>query len=167
MNWKSIVQSVAPILGTAIGGPFGAMAVKAITSSVLGPDETATGAALDKKLSEALQNPETLLKLKQADQDFDVKMKALDVDIMKINADDRGSARDLQKTTRSWIVPLLGTLTVTCFFGVVFWVISGKVTIESTLLGFVLGQVSSKAEQVYNFYFGSSEGEKTEKLGAK
>ena len=170
MSWKSIIQSVAPVLGTAIGGPFGGMAIKTISSAILGDDETATGADLDKKLDFALQNDsEALIKLKQADQDFDVKMKALDVDILKIAADDRNSARDMQKTTKAWIVPVLGVITVGCFFGVVFWVLSGNVTLESTLLGFVLGGVSSKAEQVYNFYFGSSAGSKakTDKMTAK
>jgi len=166
-DWKSLVKTVAPVLGTALGGPFGGMATKAISSALFGDDEPATGADLEKKLSEALQHDtEALLKLKKADQDFDARMKELDVDIMKIDADDRNSARDLQKATRSWIVPVLGIVTVGCFFAVVFWVLTGKVTIESTLLGFVLGQVSSKAEQVYNYFYGSSSGskEKTKQL---
>jgi len=169
-NWKSLVKSVAPILGTALGGPFGGMATKAISAALFGDDETATGSDLESKIAAVLQNDtEALLKLKQADQDFDARMKALDVDIMKIAADDRDSARDLQKITRSWVVPVLATVTVTGFFAVVFWVLSGRVTLESTLLGFVLGQVSSKAEQVYNFFFGSSAGskDKTDKLAAR
>ncbi|MBT4078669.1 MAG: hypothetical protein HOE78_18990 [Gammaproteobacteria bacterium] len=169
-DWKSLVKTVAPVLGTALGGPFGGMATKAISNALLGEDETTTGHELENKISEVLQrDPESLLKLKKADQDFDTRMKELDVDILKIAADDRNSARDLQKVTKSWIVPLLATVTVACFFAVVFWVLSGKVTLESTLLGFVLGQVSSKAEQVYNFFFGSSAGskEKTTKLRAR
>jgi len=74
----------------------------------------------------------------------------------------------MQKANKAMIVPILAGLTVAAFFAVVFWVLTGKVTLESTLLGFILGQVSSKAEQVYNFYFGSSAGSKrkTEQLGA-
>ena len=170
MSWKSIIQSVAPVLGTALGGPFGGMATKAISSALFGEEEKSTGSELVKKISDALvYDPEALLKLKQADQTFDTKMKELDVDIMQIDADDRASARDMQKATKAWIVPILAATTVACFFGVVFWVLTGKVSLESTLLGFVLGQVSSKAEQVYNFYFGSSAGSKakTEKLTGK
>ncbi len=166
-DWKSLVKTVAPVLGTALGGPFGGMATKAISSALLGDDEPATGTDLEAKLASALQHDtEALVKLKAADQAFDTKMKELDVDILQIAADDRNSARDLQKTTKSYIVPVLAGLTVACFFGVVFWVLTGKVSLESTLLGFILGQVSSKAEQVYNFYFGSSAGSKakTEKL---
>jgi len=158
-NWKSLVSSVAPVLGVAIGGPFGGLASKAIQEALGVEGETA--------IAQELQtNPEALIKLKQAGQDFDAKMKALDIDIMQIHADDRANARDLQKQNKAIIVPILAALTVACFFGVVFWVLTGKVSLESTLLGFVLGQVSSKAEQVYNFYFGSSSGskDKTEKM---
>lgn len=167
-HWESIVKSIAPVLGAAIGGPFGGVATKTITSALFGDNESAMGADLDQKITNELQNnPEALLKLKQADRDFDVKMKELDVDILQINKEDRDSARNLHKKTKSYIVPLLASLTVGCFFAVVFWVLSGQVSLESTLLGFVLGQVSTKAEQVYNFYFGSSAGSKakTEKLG--
>jgi hypothetical protein len=158
-DWKSLVSSVAPVLGVAIGGPFGGVASKAIQAA-LGVDSEA---GIAKELQ---ANPELLFKLKKADQDFDAKMKALDIDVMQIEADDRANARDLQKQNKAIIVPILAALTVACFFGVVFWVLTGKVSLESTLLGFVLGQVSSKAEQVYNFYFGSSSGskDKTEKM---
>jgi hypothetical protein len=158
-DWKSLVSSVAPVLGVAIGGPFGGVASKAIQAA-LGVDSEA---GIAKELQ---ANPESLFKLKKADQDFDLKMKELDIDVMQIDADDRANARDLQKQNKAIIVPILAALTVACFFGVVFWVLTGKVSLESTLLGFVLGQVSSKAEQVYNFYFGSSSGskDKTEKM---
>lgn len=165
-NWKSLVGSVAPTIATALGGPFAGMATKAIASAVLG-DENATEKDIALALSGA--TPETMLKLKEADLAFESKMAELGVDLEKIAAEDRASARDLQKNNKSKIVPLLASITVAGFFGIVAWVLSGKVSLESTLLGFVLGQVSAKAEQVYNFYFGSSAGskEKTEHLSRR
>lgn len=160
-DWKSLVSTVAPSIATALGGPMAGMAVKAVASS-LGLDGGSTEADVSKALQGA--SPEMLLKLKEADQAFEVQMAELGVDLEKIAADDRASARGLQKETKSWVVPMLAGVTVAGFFGVVFWVLTGKVSLESTLLGFVLGQVSSKAEQVYNFYFGSSAGSK-EKTG--
>jgi len=165
-NWKSLVGTIAPLIGTALGGPVGGVAMNALTSA-LGLNEDAKETDIAKALATA--SPGTLLKLKEADQTFETEMAKLGVDLEKIAADDRASARQLQKETKSYVVPILATVTVTCFFGVVFWVLSGKVTLESTLLGFVLGQVSSKAEQVYNFFFGSSAGskEKTKQLVEK
>lgn len=165
-NWKSLVGSVAPTIATALGGPFAGMATKAIASAVLG-DENATEKDIALALSGA--TPEMMLKVKEANLSFESKMAELGVDLEKIAAEDRASARDMQKSNKSRIVPLLASLTVAGFFGIVAWVLSGKVSLESTLLGFVLGQVSAKAEQVYNFYFGSSAGskEKTEHLARR
>jgi hypothetical protein len=75
----------------------------------------------------------------------------------------------MQISTRSRIVPILSVLTVAGFFVAVGWVLTGNVTLDSTLLGFVLGQISAKAEQVYNYFFGSSVGskEKTFQLARK
>lgn len=161
-NWKSLVSNIAPVLGTALGGPFGGLATKAIAQAITGDENTS-----DQDLALALQNanPDTLLKLKQADNEFDQRMAELGVDLEKIAQEDRGNARALQEKNKSWIVPTLATITVGCFFAVVFWILSGKVSLESTLVGFVLGQVSAKAEQIYNFYFGSSAGSKEKTAG--
>ncbi|MBI5874897.1 MAG: hypothetical protein HZB81_03470 [Deltaproteobacteria bacterium] len=90
-DWKSIVGSVAPTIATALGGPLAGMAVSAISQAVLGKpdaDEAEIGEAIVKS-----NNPEILLKLKTAEQEFAAKMKQLDIDMEKIAADDRASAR--------------------------------------------------------------------------
>jgi len=38
-DWKNVVRSVAPILGNAIGGPFGGAAVSALSNALLGKPE--------------------------------------------------------------------------------------------------------------------------------
>jgi hypothetical protein len=156
-DWKQLVGTVAPTLATALGSPLAGMATKAMCAAVLGDEH-----ASEDDLATALQSasPETLRTLKQADNDFRQHMADLGVDLEEIAAQDRDSARRLQGNTKSWAVPVLGSLTVAGFFTTVGWVLTGQVSLESTLLGFVLGQVSAKAEQVYNFYFGSSAGSK-------
>lgn len=156
-DWKNLVGAVAPTLATALGGPFAGAAVKAIAAAVTGnPD------APESAIAQALQggDPSVLLKVKEADQAFATRMEELGVDRERLAGGDRDSARKMQIANRAWIVPALAALTVAGFFGVVAWVLTGRVSLESTLLGFVLGQVSAKAEQVYNFYFGSSAGSK-------
>ena len=158
-DWKSLVGTVAPTLATVLSGgnPLAGMAVKAIAESLGLPDSSG-----EREVSAALANAsqETLLKLKEANLAFESRMEELGVDLEKIAADDRASARIMQTANKAWIVPLLAGFTVAGFFGVVAWVLTGNASLESTLLGFVLGQVSAKAEQVYNFYFGSSAGSK-------
>lgn len=164
MDWKGLLGSIAPTFATALGGPVAGMAVKALSNTLLGHED---GTEADIGIAMANASPSDILKIKEADNAFKLEMQKNGIDLEKIAADDRASARDLQKQTRSKTVPILAGLTVAGFFGVVGWVLSGKVSLESTLLGFVLGQVSAKAEQVYNYYFGSSAGskEKTDLLG--
>ena len=162
-DWKKLVGTVAPVLGTALGGPFGGMATKAIADAILTPgDAEATPLIeLPGKIADALEtNAEAVARLAAADQAFNSEMLAIGVDIMELDAADRADARQMQIKNKTLIVPILAGITVAAFFGVVFWVLTGKVTLESTLLGFILGQVSSKAEQVYNYFFGSSQGSK-------
>lgn len=165
-DWKGIVKTVAPMLGTAIGGPFGGMAAKVISNAVLGKDD-----ATEEEIEEALKSgsPEVYANLKKADQDFKVRMKELGIQEKHLAVEDRGSARQMYATTRDKIVPILAGLTVAGFFATMTTVLMGKVSLESTILGFVLGQISAKTEQVYNFYFGSSAGskEKTQALAAR
>jgi len=156
-DWKSLVGTIAPMLGTALGGPMGGMAAKVLSNTLLGKDD-----ASESEISLALQNasPETLLKIKEADNAFAIEMERLGVDLVKIAAESQDSARKMQIANKALIVPVLAGLTVAGFFGTMAWVLTGHVSLESTILGFVLGQISAKTEQVYNFYFGSSAGSK-------
>jgi hypothetical protein len=164
-DFKSIIATVAPVIAGSFGTPLAGMAVKAGLSAL--------GIEVDpgneeQQFADAMQHatPEDLLKLKLADQDFAVQMKKLNVDLVKLGNDDRNSARKMQASNKSIIVPILAGLTVAGFFATMTFVLMGKVSLDSTVLGFVLGQISSKTEQVYNYFFGSSSGskEKTDAL---
>lgn len=165
-DWKGLIGTLAPTIATALGGPLAGMAVKAVSGAVLGKDDGSTT-----EIAVALQSatPDMIAKIKEADNDFQLEMKRLGVDLERLATEDRSSARDMYAKTKDMIVPLLAGLTVAGFFGTMVWVLTGHVSLESTILGFVLGQISAKTEQVYNFYFGSSAGskQKTEHLAAR
>ena len=87
MDWKSIVRTVAPTLATALGGPLAGAAVQALSVALLGrPDGT------EQEVAEAVLvgGTDALLKVKQAEADFAVKMRELDIR-------DLASARELAK----------------------------------------------------------------------
>lgn len=92
-DWKGLVKTVAPALGTALGGPLGGMAARSVAGAVLGNED-----ASEKQIAEALAaaSPDVLLKLKEADQQFAVRLRELDIDLEKIAAADRDSARNRQ-----------------------------------------------------------------------
>jgi len=156
-DWRGAVKTVAPWIGTALGGPFGGMAAKALSHAVLGKDE-----GTEDEIAEAMRvaDPATFERIKKSEQDFKLQMEAMGVKREQLASEDRKSAREMFIATKTWIVPTLAGLTVAGFFGTMTLVLMGEVDTDSTILGFVLGQISAKTEQVYNFYFGSSAGSK-------
>lgn len=90
MNWKSIIGTVAPTIATALGGPMAGAAVKFLGSQFLG-DENAS----EEKVADFVRqaNPETLMQIKQADQEFAIQMERLGVDVFKLEVEDKKDAR--------------------------------------------------------------------------
>ena len=159
LDWKSTLSKVAPMLGTAIGGPFGGMAASAALELLdIEPEEHTVEEQLEQVI--ASMSPEQAVKLQIAEKNWIATMEELNLKEEDLHAKDRSNARSMQIATGSWVVPTLAIITVVGFFAVVGLILSGKVPLDSTLTGFVLGAVSSKAEQIYNFFFGSSKGSK-------
>ena len=164
-NWKSIVKTVAPVLGTALGGgPFGGMAAKFIAGKLFGDDVAETGQDLEDRISAALEvDPDALLKIKQADQEFDAKMKRMDVDILAIDAADRDSARSLAKETSLLPQIILASIYNCGFILIIYAVFFSELNLVGTqkdIALFLLGILSTGLVQVNNFFFGSSSGSK-------
>lgn len=167
MDFISLLKTVAPWIGTALGGPLGGMAVEA-ASKALGISEKTTDA-----VKQALSGvtPEQMLALKKADQDFAVQMQSLGfkqvADMEAIAAGDRKDARDMQKTTRS-IVPAVLSMTVTVgYFGILIGILLGKFSVsDSQALLLMLGSLSTAWGLVMAFWFGTTNdsGRKTELL---
>lgn len=157
-DWKATLGVVAPTIATALGGPLAGLAIKALIG-VLGLGEGAS----DDEIAKAVQGatPEQLLALKKADQEFAVRMRELDVDLTRIAAGDRDSARKMEIETKSWAPAILATVTVIGFFGVLIALISGEAVFPKEyelMVGSMFGALGAAMTQVYNYYFGSSAG---------
>lgn len=160
---KQVLRTVAPVLGTAIGGPFGTMA-GALVSAALGTtqgDEKAAEAAL------LAAGPDTIVALRKADQDFAVRMKELGIEESKLVFDDIASARQMQVSTRDPTAARLAWLVIGGFIGlsvvmvIAFMAWPERVSkIEAaawTLLTSVITFLAAEAKQAGAFYFGSSQ----------
>lgn len=160
-DWKALVSGIAPTLATAFGGPLAGAAVSAVAKAVLGKDD-ATEAELGKALQSA--SPEALAAIRKADQDFAAKMQELDIDLERVAAGDRDSARRREVDAHDSLTPrLLSAVVVFGFFGCVGYVLAGRVEISGeagVLIGTLIGYVSAKADQVCSYYFGSSSSSK-------
>ena len=158
MDLLKIVGAVAPTLATAIGGPLGGMAMK-VVADVLGLPADSSEKDVSKAMAAA--TPDQLLALKQADNDFAVRMKELDIDLERIAASDRDSARRRETQVRDWMPRVLAFVVVAGFMATVFLVLLGYVDgmkdpLMATTVGTLIGFVSAKCEQVVAYYFGSS-----------
>lgn len=152
-DWKAVVATVAPVLGSALGGPLGGMAVSAIADA-LGLSEK-TEEAISNALSGA--SPDDLLKLKQADQAFAVKMRELDVDLERINAGDRDSARKREIATGDKTPAILAGAVTVGFFGVLgYMLVVGKPPTGGDALLVMLGSLGTAWTAIISYYYGSS-----------
>lgn len=151
-----LIGSVAPTIATALGGPVAGLAVKALSGALFGH-----GDASQDEIQTALANPtaEQLAALKKVDNDFKVQMKALDIDLERIAAGDRASARDMQKETKDWIPRALAVSVTIGFFAILLYMlIYGLPTTGNEALLLLLGALQTAWGGIIAFYFGSSSG---------
>ncbi|GAA5785266.1 hypothetical protein [Chitiniphilus shinanonensis] len=166
MDWKQIVGTVAPWLGTALGGPLGGLAVSAVADALGLSDKTED--AIRQALGGA--TPEQMLAIKAADQQFATRMQELGFAnqqaLAKIAADDRDSARrmaiaDGGCTRRNLAYVIVGAA-LACGAGILF----AKVQADSTLAGVVIGYLSNEAGAASAFFFGEAKTKFSPKEGA-
>jgi hypothetical protein len=150
----SLLKNVAPVLATAVAGPAGGAAVGWIASKLGVDDATVEG------VTQALTgNPEMTMKLKE-----------LDLEYAKMDAQDRDSARKAYAAVATSehatkldkaVVPILALGTVALaflFIGILIFI--DVAADQQQMIIFALGFITSSAGQVLSFYFGSSQGSK-------
>ena len=147
---KNIVGAVAPTLGTAIGGPMGGMAANMIADVLGVPND-------QKSIEKAIQNatPEQMLELKKAEQQFEVQMKELEVDVFKLETQDKQNARGM--FSKDWTARIIGIATIGGLLGYIFLVtLQPPEQNSEALINLVLGYLGGLASAIISFYFGAS-----------
>ena len=165
MDWLKTIGMVAPTIATALGGPLAGMATKAIAGALLG-DENASQADIEMAVAGA--TPDDLIKLKQLDSEFELKMAEIGVDLKKVAADDRASARQREVDTKDNAPKILATVIVVGFFVTLGCIAFADIPDKAMQpVNILLGALTAMLTQVGNYYFGSSAGSarKTALLG--
>jgi hypothetical protein len=167
MDWKAIISTVAPWIGTALGGPLGGLAVEAAAKAFGLSEKTAD--AVKTAISGA--TPEQMLALKQADQAFALQMQELGFkqikDLEAIAAEDRKDARAMQIAVRSWVPAALSIAVTVGYFAILIGMMLGTFKVsDSQALLLMLGSLSTAWGVVMAFWFGTTNdsGRKTELL---
>ena len=153
-----LVKTVAPSLATAVGGPLAGMATRAISDALLGKPDGTEDELID---AAAKATPDQLLALKKAEQDFAVRMRELEIDLQRIDAADRSSAREREVKTGDWTPKALAGAVTLGFFGVLGYMIAyGLPTQGGEALLVMLGTLGTAWGGIVSYYFGSSAGSK-------
>lgn len=149
MDW---LKSIAPTIFTALGGPLGGLAYEAV-SKVMGVSQDDAKTMLESGKLTADQ----IASVQQAEIALKAKAQELGLDFEKLAVEDRASARQMQSATHSWIPPFLAVGITVGFFGILYALMSDRVT-KSDELMIMLGSLSTAWTGVIAFYFGSSAG---------
>jgi hypothetical protein len=154
----NLVRTVAPSIATAVGGPLAGMATRAISEALLGKPDGTEDELID---AAAKASPDQLLALKKAEQDFAVRMRELEIDLQRIDAADRSSAREREVKTGDWTPKALAGAVTLGFFGVLGYMIAyGLPTQGGEALLVMLGTLGTAWGGIVSYYFGSSAGSK-------
>jgi len=154
----NLVRTVAPSLATAVGGPLAGMATRAISDALLGKPDGTEDELID---AAAKASPDQLLALKKAEQDFAVRMRELEIDLQRIDAADRSSAREREVKTGDWTPRALAGAVTLGFFGVLGYMIAyGLPSQGGEALLVMLGTLGTAWGGIVSYYFGSSAGSK-------
>lgn len=153
-----LLGQVAPTIATALGGPLAGLATKTLSNVLLGHEDGDAEA-----VSMALQNatPEQLADVKKIDADFKVRMKELEIDLERIAAGDRDSARKREISVGDRMPKILAIGVTAGFFGILFWMfIYGVPKNGNEPLLLMLGALQTAFTGIIAYYFGSSAGSK-------
>ena len=157
-DWKKVVGTVAPTIATALGGPLAGVAVKTLATQLIdNPD--ASEAEVEAAVAGA--DPQTLLRLKEIDAEFEKAMMNAGIELERIASDDRNSARQREATVKDHTPAILSYAITFGFFGVLaYLLVNGKPESGGDALLVMLGSLGTAWAGVTAYYFGSSAGSK-------
>lgn len=165
---KTAIGGIAPTLAAMLGGPLAGTAVGALCSA-FGLAPSAGADDVTKVVQQGL-TPDAIAAVRKADQEHAERLRQMDVDVLKLNADhdaalaatdasDRDSARKREVAIGGYTTPALAWLVVAASLALGYIVVSGQVTKDpalATMAGAVVGYVFNEAKTVLAYYFGSS-----------
>jgi hypothetical protein len=150
---NDLLAKLAPLLGTAIAGPFGGIAASFLADKLGVPDKTVQ--AVTDAISDGKMTPDQVAQIKLAEIEFKKWMGDNALKQEQLIYDDKKSARDMQIATKSQIPGALAIFVTLGFFGILGALMYGQVQ-KSDALMVMLGSLGTAWTAIVSYYFGSS-----------
>lgn len=152
---KSALSVVAPVAASMFGGPLAGTAVTAVLKG-LGLSPETSKEELEATLLQA--SPETLLKLKEMEAQLTKDLATLNIDLERIHAEDRHSARRREVETQDWTPRLIAFLVIGLYMSITYIIFVGHTIHEDMEIYAMrsLGTMDAILGMVIAYYFGST-----------
>ena len=150
------IKTIAPLVGTALGGPLGGAAA-AFIADKLGI-ESKTVEAVSEVLNSGKMTPDQISSIKLAELEFKKFLESNKIKLEEIAAADRGSAREMLKVTRAHTPAVLTYIITLGFFGVLGAMFYWPEVKESAPLMIMLGSLGTAWTGACAFWFGTTQG---------
>ncbi len=151
MDW---LKTLAPLLGSALGGPLGGAAASFLADKL--GIEAKTVEAVTEVLNSGKMTPEQITSIKQAEIEFQKFLESNKIKMEEIAAGDRASARDLLKVTAAKTPAVLTYIITIGFFGVLAGMFYWPEVKESAPLMIMLGSLGTAWTGACAFWFGTT-----------
>lgn len=171
MDFSKLLKTALPWIGAAATGNVPAliaMAAKEV-SAALGVEVEAKPEAIGQAVAGATH--EQIMAMRERDLAFQERMQAMGfkslADLEALATGDRADARDMLKTTRSWVPAALSVSITLGYFAILMGLMAGKLELsDSQAMLLMLGSLTTAWGGVLAFWFGTtaSSGEKTRLL---
>lgn len=154
-RFKQVVATVAPLIGTAFGGPLGGLAGNFVASKLgvpLGDQKALEAKVLD-------GDPQVMLKLKEANDAFQAHLADLGVQEDQLIAADTANARAREIAVRDNTPKILAYLVTAGFFSVLWYMLkNGTPQTGGEAFLVMLGALGTAWAGIMTYYYGSSAG---------
>ena len=159
---KPWIAKLAPMVGTALGGPFGAIA-GTLVGSALGVKD-ASPDSIKQAITNGTLTGEQIVALKTAEESFALQRAQMNIksvqDLQALEYQDRASARGREESVRDWTPRLLAGVVTSGFFGTLYWVLKFSLPDGETNRAIVLVLIGALghafSQNVMGYYFGGS-----------
>lgn len=153
MDW---IKNIAPLVGTALGGPLGGVAATFLADK-LGL-ESKTVEAVTEVLNGGKMTPDQVTAIRLADFEFKKFLEANKIKIEEIAAQDRDSARAMQIATHSKMPAVLTVMVTIGFFGILSLLFFHPELKGNEIVMVMVGQLSAVWAGCVAFYTGTTFG---------